>query len=168
MADFRTHCNNRPLAGIWFVSALFALTGVVSAQEQSTDLAKILGITFVPDSSSTVILEKDGKRYTIDVSAKTVHELVGGSGPSGTANAGTGTAATIFAQKCAVCHGHDAKGIKAIGTPNFTDPTFQQHETDADYSKAIHNGKGGIMPAWSGKLTESEISSLVSYVRSFS
>jgi mono/diheme cytochrome c family protein len=169
MASFRTCCGNRLLRGMWFLSACIALTGVVSAQTQSSDLAKTLGITFVPDSSSTVILERDGKRYAIDVQAKAVHELVGGSASGNAANPGTASAAAaIFAQKCAVCHGRDAKGIKAIGTPNFLDSAFQQHESDADFSNAIHNGKGGIMPAWSGKLSESEISSLVSYLRSFS
>lgn len=53
-----------------------------------------------------------------------------------------------------------------MGTPNFTDPAFQKSVSTSELHTAIQKGKGGIMPAWSGKLTDEQISSLVAYVRS--
>jgi len=99
----------------------------------------------------------------IDVAAKSVSELGAGTQTSPTAP----NASTVFAKNCAVCHGADGKGNPAIGTPNFLDPSFQRSKTETDFSNAIHNGKAGRMPAWSGKLSEPEIAALVTYVRSF-
>src|SRR5581483_3952095 len=133
----------------------------------SSDLAKLLGISFPSDSQSTVVLARDGKQYAIDVSAKTVREInttqsrdASGSGQQNAA------AAALFAKNCAACHGPDGKGNKAIGTPNFTDPAFLTTVSAKQMQTAIQKGKGGIMPAWSGKLTDEQISSLVTYVRS--
>src|ERR1700759_4704265 len=67
------------------------------------DLAKSLGIEFPSGSSTQVILQRDGKRYMIDVSAKSVSELEGGTQTPSTAP----NASTVFAKNCAVCHGAD-------------------------------------------------------------
>src|SRR3954470_3323418 len=143
------------------VFACLASSGLVGAQVPSADLAKSLGIEFPSGSSTQVILERDGKRYMIDVAAKSVSELAGGAQAPATAP----NASAVFAKNCAACHGADGKGNPAIGTPNFLDPSFQRTQSDADFSNAIHNGKSGRMPSWSGKLSESEIASLVTYVR---
>lgn len=140
-----------------------ASAAIASGQPPSADLAYSLGIEFSSGSSSQVILQREGKRYLIDASAKTVVETSSGAQTSSAPS----NASALFAKNCAPCHGADAKGNKAIGTPNFLDPTFQRTQSDADFSNAIHNGKGGRMPAWSGKLSEPEIASLVTYVRSF-
>src|SRR4051812_16405001 len=141
-----------------------ASAGIVAGQVPSGDLAKSLGIEFPSGTSSQVILQRDGKRYMIDVAAKSVTELGGGPASS----SAPPNAAAIFGRNCAPCHGADGKGNKAIGTPNFYDPSFQRTNSDADFSNAIHNGKAGRMPSWSGKLSEAEITSLVSYVRGLS
>src|SRR5436305_551448 len=129
------------------VFACLASSGLVGGQVPSADLAKSLGIEFPSGSSSQVIVQRDGKRYMIDAAAKSVSELGSDTGSQ------SPNAAAVFAKNCAACHGADGKGNKAIGTPNFLDPTFQRTQSDADFSNAIHNGKSGRMPPWSGKLS---------------
>ncbi len=126
------------------------------------DLAQLtnpLGISFPSGAGSTLILERDGKRYLIDVAAKTVQEVAPGASEP---------AAALFQQNCAACHGPNGKGVASVHTPDFTNLAFERSLSDQDITAAIRNGKaGGRMPAWSGKLTEAEIDSLSSYIRSF-
>jgi len=79
------------------------------------------------------------------------------------------TAAAIFAKDCASCHGKDgqAKTFKAKfnHARNLTDPQWQDQVTDERIFNSINNGKGKNMPAFSKKLSEEEINSLVPYVR---
>jgi mono/diheme cytochrome c family protein len=136
--------------------------------DASTALAKMLGISFPNDSHSQVVLARDGKQYRIDVASRTVQEI---SGPvSNASSPGSDTdqqqAAALFMKNCAGCHGTGGQGIKAVGTPNFTDPAFRRRVSTIEMQTAIRQGKGGTMPAWSGKLTDKQISSLVGYVRS--
>ena len=77
-------------------------------------------------------------------------------------------AAELFSRHCAKCHGKDgkAKGFKAktTGTRNLTHPQWQDRVSDERIFNSINNGKGR-MPAFGKKLSETEIDSLVRYVR---
>ena len=79
------------------------------------------------------------------------------------------SAAQLFSQNCAKCHGKDggAKGFKAkvVGARNLTDAQWQDRVTDERLFNSINNGKGK-MPAYGKKLSEAEINLLVNYVRS--
>jgi mono/diheme cytochrome c family protein len=110
-------------------------------------------------SGSTLILEHDGKRYLIDVAAKTVQEIAPEAGDP---------AASLFQQNCAKCHGPDGKGLAAVRTPDFTSPAFSRSLKPGDITGAIENGKAGGMPSFSGQLTDAQIDSLSVYIRSFS
>ena len=76
-------------------------------------------------------------------------------------------AAATFKAKCAMCHGPDGKG-SAMGTKmgahDFTSADVQK-ETDAQLTEIITKGKGK-MPAYDGKLKDTEIKDLVAYIRS--
>jgi cytochrome c6 len=76
-------------------------------------------------------------------------------------------AAATYKAKCAMCHGPDGKG-SAIGTKmgahDFTSADVQK-ETDAQLTEIITKGKGK-MPAYDGKLKDTEIKDLVAYIRS--
>ena len=48
--------------------------GAPNPPDTSSDLARTLGITFIPSSRSAIILERDGKKYLIDVAARSVRE----------------------------------------------------------------------------------------------
>ena len=71
-------------------------------------------------------------------------------------------AAGTYKAKCAMCHGADGKGGK-MGTRDFASPEVKA-ETDAQLADIITKGKGK-MPAYEGKLKDTEIKDLVSYIR---
>jgi cbb3-type cytochrome c oxidase subunit III len=73
----------------------------------------------------------------------------------------------LFKQNCSMCHGVDGKGYSALKTPNFTDPTVQASLTDKEIVETIKKGKKGTaMPAFADKLSDEQINSLVTYIRS--
>ena len=150
--------------------ALLTLTTVLGAQTnpQSEDLARSLGVSFPEDNRSSVVLERDGKKYLIDVSTRTIKEMPQeGAVPANQAQAGgQPAAASVFQQNCAVCHGPTGAGVSSIGTPNFHDASLQRSLSDQQMTQTIKNGKGR-MPAWQGKLSDAQISDLVTYIRSF-
>ena len=74
-------------------------------------------------------------------------------------------AAATYKSKCAMCHGPDGKGGK-MGTRDFGSPEVKA-ETDAQLTEIISKGKGK-MPAYDGKLKDSEIKDLVAFIRSLS
>ena len=73
----------------------------------------------------------------------------------------------LFKQRCVKCHGQDGAGNnygQIIGAANLTDPEWQQRVDDKRLVNSIKHGRGQ-MPAFGEKLTEDQITSLVSYVR---
>jgi len=73
----------------------------------------------------------------------------------------------LFKQKCSMCHGADGKGYAALKTPDFTDPKVQASLTDKEITETIKNGKKGTaMPPFADKLSDDQIQSLVTYIRS--
>ncbi|HET6436797.1 MAG TPA: cytochrome c [Anaeromyxobacter sp.] len=71
-------------------------------------------------------------------------------------------AATLYQSKCKMCHGADGKGTavgKTMGAPDLTAVKISA----ADAAKVIENGKGK-MAAYKGKLSDSDIQTLASYV----
>ena len=72
-------------------------------------------------------------------------------------------AAATYKAKCAACHGADGKGGK-MGTRDFASAEVKA-ETDAQLTEIITKGKGK-MPAYGGKLSDADITGLVTYVRS--
>lgn len=131
----------------------------------SGELAAALGISFVPNSASTLVLERDGKRYVVDLASRTVEETGrAAAARDGKADAG---GAVVFAQNCAQCHGNDGKGKAAFKTPDFTDPSVQASLTDEQMIAIIRNGKKGTaMPGWAGQLSDEQITAVAAYVRS--
>jgi len=71
-------------------------------------------------------------------------------------------AAADYKAKCAMCHGADGMGKAPMGS-NLTSADVQKM-SDADLNGAITNGKNK-MPAYKGKLTDAQITDLVSYIR---
>ena len=72
-------------------------------------------------------------------------------------------AAATYKAKCAMCHGPDGKGGK-MGTRDFASPEVKA-ETDAQLTEIITKGKPPKMPAYEGKLKDTEIKDLVAYIR---
>jgi cytochrome c oxidase cbb3-type subunit III len=72
--------------------------------------------------------------------------------------------AKIFADNCAVCHGPQAKGNREMGAPNLTDNIWLYASDKKTIVEDITNGRGGVMPAWAGKLDDATIKALAVYV----
>ena len=72
-------------------------------------------------------------------------------------------AAGTYKAKCAMCHGADGKGGK-MGTRDFASPDIQS-QTDAQLTETITKGKPPKMPAYEGKLKDTEIKDLVAFIR---
>lgn len=73
----------------------------------------------------------------------------------------------VFADNCAVCHGAEGKGNREIGAPNLTDKIWLYASDKQTIMQGIQNGRGGVMPAWQGRLSEPIIKALTVYVYSF-
>jgi mono/diheme cytochrome c family protein len=75
--------------------------------------------------------------------------------------------ADTYKAKCAMCHGADGLAATPMGKNlkmlSFKDPSMVK-ATDAQFIASTTNGKGK-MPAYKGKLTDAQITDLVSYIR---
>jgi cytochrome c oxidase cbb3-type subunit III len=72
----------------------------------------------------------------------------------------------IFAENCVSCHGDTGKGNQELGAPNLTDQIWLYGSDEATVIESITNGRGGVMPAWSGRLDPTTIKALAVYVYS--
>jgi cytochrome c oxidase cbb3-type subunit III len=70
----------------------------------------------------------------------------------------------VFADNCAVCHGPEGKGNREVGAPNLTDKIWLYGPDKATIMQGVQNGRGGVMPAWQGRLSDPIIKSLTVYV----
>lgn len=140
-------------------------------------LARTLGIEFVKDSTSTLIVQHDGKKYEVDLVTRTIREI---DPPAGTSLSTRTQAASrsafagkqlegavIFRQNCSMCHGPHGKGLASVKTPDFTNPRVQASIPDDQMLEIIKNGKPGTkMSAFGTKLSAQQIASVQSFVRS--
>jgi cytochrome c oxidase cbb3-type subunit 3 len=70
----------------------------------------------------------------------------------------------IFADNCVLCHGPAAKGNRELGAPNLTDAIWLYGSDKATIVDGMWNGRGGVMPAWAGRLDDTTIKALAVYV----
>jgi cytochrome c oxidase cbb3-type subunit 3 len=83
-----------------------------------------------------------------------------------TDTAAAGRGAAIFAEQCAACHGEKGAGNQELGAPNLSDAIWLYGGRPEDVVKSIETGRGGMMPAWGGRLDEVTIKSLAVYLQS--
>ena len=69
-----------------------------------------------------------------------------------------------FSVNCAVCHGDTGTGNKELGAPNLTDGIWLFGSDEAAIIEVITNSRGGVMPAWAGRLDPVTIKALAYYV----
>jgi cytochrome c oxidase cbb3-type subunit III len=72
----------------------------------------------------------------------------------------------IFADNCAACHGDDGKGNIDIGAPNLTDAIWLYGSSQQAVMHSVETGRGGVMPAWTGRLDPVSIKMVAIYVHS--
>ena len=90
-----------------------------------------------------------------------------------TAAAQRGKAVFTGAGGCFACHGADAKGQAAMGSANLTDSIWTIADVpgskdlagkNSAIAQVVRDGKTRVMPAWKGRLSDTEIKILTFYV----
>jgi cytochrome c oxidase cbb3-type subunit 3 len=72
--------------------------------------------------------------------------------------------AVVFEDNCSSCHMEDGTGDRFQGAPNLTDAIWLFGEDKDTITEIVSEGPYGVMPAWSGKLTDSQINAVSAYV----
>lgn len=78
----------------------------------------------------------------------------------------TEEAEMLFLDNCAACHADDGTGDIFVGAPNLTDAIWLYGSSEAALTETITNARYGMMPAWSGRLSESQIRQVAVYIHS--
>ena len=79
----------------------------------------------------------------------------------------------LYRRYCVSCHGNDGRAKTSKGrfshARDLTDAQWQDDVSDERIFNSIMNGRNtrGNMPAFSNKLKENEVNSLISFVRAF-
>ena len=72
--------------------------------------------------------------------------------------------ADVFKANCVACHGPDAKGNIALGSPNLTDKTWLYGASEATITETVTKGRTAMMPAQDKVLSPEKIQLLTAYV----
>jgi cytochrome c oxidase cbb3-type subunit III len=96
----------------------------------------------------------DAAEYVLSLSKKSTD-------PAAVARGGA-----IYKEQCVACHGDDGKGKADQGAPNLTDGIWLYGGSKPAISASIRTGRGGAMPAWTGRLDAVTLKALSVYVHS--
>jgi len=73
---------------------------------------------------------------------------------------------TLYLDSCAACHGDNGQGDRFVGAPDLTDAIWLYGSDPASLEETITMARSGVMPAWSGRLSESQIRQVAVYIHS--
>ncbi|TCS64084.1 cytochrome-c oxidase, cbb3-type subunit III [Varunaivibrio sulfuroxidans] len=73
---------------------------------------------------------------------------------------------TVFADNCAACHGDKGQGTHELGAPRLSDGIWLYSGAKSAIVSQITHPKLGVMPAWTGRLSNVEIKEAAVYVHS--
>lgn len=74
--------------------------------------------------------------------------------------------ATVFADNCAACHMEDGAGDRAQGAPALNDAIWLYGGDRDTLTQTVTGARFGVMPSWTGRLSEDEIRAVATYVHS--
>lgn len=72
--------------------------------------------------------------------------------------------AVLFEENCASCHNDAGVGGYENGAPSLADDAWIYGGSRAAIMQTLNTGRAGVMPAWSGRLTDTEIKQLTLYL----
>jgi len=108
---------------------------------------------------------RDGMLKSAEIAAVTDYVRSLSDLPDVPANVAAGK--KLFADNCAGCHGETGKGNRELGAPNLTDSIWLYGSDKDIIAEGLRNGRGGVMPAWGGRLDDTTIKALAVYVHTF-
>jgi quinol-cytochrome oxidoreductase complex cytochrome b subunit/mono/diheme cytochrome c family protein len=80
-------------------------------------------------------------------------------------------ATVLYRQYCLTCHGADGRGLQLKASmptiQDFTNRSWQEEVSNARMLVSILDGRGTLMPAFRGRITDEQAQDLVAYVRAF-
>ena len=91
-----------------------------------------------------------------------VLSISGGDHDAAAATAG----AVIYEDQCSFCHGPSGQGDQTQGAPNLSDALWLFGGDEASLTMTVAEGRYGVMPAWSGRLSDATVKELALYVHS--
>lgn len=83
--------------------------------------------------------------------------------PSGDADHDS-EAATLYAENCVSCHAERGEGGMMNGAPALNDDAVIYGQDAASVMVTLRNGRQGVMPHWSDRMSDAEINLLALYV----
>jgi cytochrome c oxidase cbb3-type subunit III len=72
--------------------------------------------------------------------------------------------AVVYADNCAACHMEDGSGDRSQGAPNLADSIWLYGGDYDTLMETLTNSRFGVMPPWTGRLSEAEIRAVSIYV----
>lgn len=127
------------------------LHGIRSGHDEARDMAMP---KFGQDDMLKPAQIADIAQYVLSLSGKAADDAMAKKGKE------------LFAENCSACHGEDGKGNIEMGAPNLTDGIWLYGGSPEQIAKSIETGRGGVMPAWTGRLDPATIKMLTVYVHS--
>jgi quinol-cytochrome oxidoreductase complex cytochrome b subunit/cytochrome c len=83
----------------------------------------------------------------------------------------TREASVLFRQFCLTCHGTNGRGAELRASmpsvPDFGLAAWQTSRNNSEMMVSILEGKGTLMPAFRGRVSEEQVHDLIAYVRAF-
>ena len=70
----------------------------------------------------------------------------------------------LFLDNCSGCHAEGGVGGFETGAPSLVDDQWIYGGSREEIAETLENGRAGVMPAWSGRLSETEIRQLTLYL----
>ena len=70
----------------------------------------------------------------------------------------------VYEDNCSACHGESGEGDIYQGAPNLADAIWLYGGSYDAVVETIANARFGVMPSWTGRLTEAEIRAVTAYV----
>ncbi|ABD56771.1 cytochrome-c oxidase, cbb3-type subunit III [Jannaschia sp. CCS1] len=92
--------------------------------------------------------------YVLDVSAQEADATLVAAGEE------------VYLNNCAACHGDNAMGDRFLGAPNLTDRIWLYGGTPEAIEETVRYSRFGVMPPWSGRLSDAEVRATAIYVHS--
>lgn len=73
---------------------------------------------------------------------------------------------TVFTDNCAACHTETGAGDRTQGAPALNDAIWLYGGDRATITATVTGARYGVMPSWTGRLSEDEIRAVATYVHS--